>query len=714
MSSTPPIFDKGATNTLLPLRDAHLIENLQPSNLALSLPNGDHIISVGKGTWHINSEVNVPAELIDINRGLISTADIVNQSSDQWAEVSIQTGTTVYRNGAPVLISPKETTDRLFPLNLTPTETALDAHRLAMNTFHAQCQQHQQQRASLAAIDGGGHGVISGMDYDPPVVTSPPTYNHTSLSLPTLPSSLSCNTPAVYSSEGYPSMCSQAAQLTPVSDLSASANLVWSHDSLAEKAAFFGRALGCPPLSAMLRALRNDWITNCPLVTPSMLRKHYENPIATAFGHLELQRQHHSTARQSQPTVQPRPVSTPAGTDDSDLEDMLHDLSIHHDLTHTMLVTYVEVKKSTMSADPVGDYPIISSQGHTGFLVASLNGVAHIELMTGHSGVTHLAAVTSALLFFNDQKKNVRRIMTDAETSATVQQHYREQNVELQLANSDMHRQLFAELQIKFGKRQFISTRASIDTRFPDNEWHRLVEHVELCLQVLHPCTDEHTKSGFMWLYGRAFDWDRYPLAPPATMVVAFTSREHRDSWDDHGWVGWYLGPDLLHYRGFRVWNPTTNAYSTVGTVAWFPQHVKMPGFYTHQRILALLSDVVTELRRTPLTTPGDTAKVQQLSLALENLQDMYTAPDLQPDVPSVHPSFPQAIADAQTAYDTLQRIRPAGVDYNEFHPLKAPRAPRTEAEIKQEKQARALAVKAAKAARKADALQHLRLEVQL
>ena len=130
MSSKPPIFDKGATNTLLPLCDAHLIENLQPSNLALSLPNGDHIISVGKGTWHINAEVTVPAELIDINRGLISTADIVNQPSDQWAEVSIQTGTTVYRNSAPVLISPKETTDRLFPLNLTPTETALDAHRL--------------------------------------------------------------------------------------------------------------------------------------------------------------------------------------------------------------------------------------------------------------------------------------------------------------------------------------------------------------------------------------------------------------------------------------------------------------------------------------------------------------------------------------------------------------------------------------------------------
>ena len=286
--------------------------------------------------------------------------------------------------------------------------------------------------------------------------------------------------------------------------------------------------------------------------------------------------------------------------------------------------------------------------------------------------------------------------MTDPETSALVQQHYRDQRVDLQLANSDMHRQLFAELEIKFGKRQFIATRASIDTRFPANEWHRLVDHVELSLQVLRPCTDNHTKNGFMWLYGRAFDWDRYPLAPPATMVVAFTSREHHDSWDDHGWVGWYMGPDLEHYRGFRVWNPSTNAYSTVGTVAWFPQHVKLPGFYTHQRILALLSDVVTELRRSSNITPEDAAKVQQLSQALENLQDMYTAPVIQPDVPAVHPSLPQAINDAQTAYDILTRVCPDGVDYNEFHPLKAPRAPRTEAEAKQEKQARALAAKAA------------------
>ena len=525
--------------------------------------------------------------------------------------------------------------------------------------------------------------------------------------------SFPCTSYAAFDSEAYHAP-QHSTTLAAAHALSASANLVWTHDSHAERVAFFGRALGCPPLSSMLRALRQQWITNCPIVTCAMLRKHHENPVATALGYLELQRQHSSQPRPPKPIAQPGPPTPPTTTDDIDLDSMLDDLSIHHDLTNTLLVTYIEVKKSTMSTDAVGDYPIVSSQGHTGFLVASLNGVAHMELMTGHSGAAHLAATTAALLFYTDQKKNVKRIMTDAETSDVVQQYYRDQNVDLQIANADMHRQLFAELKIKFGKRHFISTRASLDTRYPDNEWHRWVEHVELCLQILHPCTDDHTKSGYMWLYGKPFDWDRYPLAPPATMVVAFTSRDHRDSWDDHGWVGWYMGPDLDHYRGFRVWNPSTNAYSTVGTVAWFPQHVKMPGFYTHQKVLTLLSDVVTELRRSHLATPEATANVQQLSMALENIKDMYATPDLQPAVPAVHPSLPQAIEDAQTAYDMLQRVRPAGIEYNAFHPLKAPRAPRTATEAKQEKQARALATKAAKMDRQAKALQHLRLEVQL
>lgn len=596
--------------------------------------------------------MSVPAEVVDINRGLISTADLVN-SDDSRVEVSMSTGTTLYQHGTPVLICPKGPHDRLFPYREDSDPSALAAHQAAMARFCSditgQPQSHQVPfAASLQA--------------------------------------------------------------------SAEANLVWTYNSDAERVAFLSRALGAPPTSTILRAFRRSkpWIINAGFVTTKMIRQNDPNLIATSLGYLERQRQHHSGPR-PRPHV-PRPQETDPATTATDAEDPdadtitdeLTDLSIHHDLHNTLVVTYIEMKRATLSMDAAGDYPIVSSQGHTGTLVTTLGGAVKLIPMIGHSGTAHLAAVTEAFLYFHDLGKGIHRIMTDPETSAEVQQFYKDRKVPLQLAITDLHRQLVAELKVKFFKRQFIATRASIDDRFPDNEWHRLLPHIELMLQVLHPAASDHTISAYMWLNHKPFDWDRYPLAPPATMVVAFTPRDQRHTWDDHGWVGWYMGPDLTTYRGFNIWDPTTNAYSTVGTVAWFPRHVKMPGFYTHDRVQALLSDVVTELKRTTRATPEVVAGVQQLTMALDNMRALYATPALEPDTPSIHPTLPRAIEDVQAAYDVLQRVRPPTQDYNRFHPLQEPKVPLTPEQQKQLKKVRRDTAKAAKQARVAEAIKKL------
>jgi hypothetical protein len=54
--------------------------------------------------------------------------------------------------------------------------------------------------------------------------------------------------------------------------------------------------------------------------------------------------------------------------------------------------------------------------------------------------------------------------------------------------------------------------------------------------------------SAYAQLNGH-FDFNRKPLAPPETRVIAYEKPDQRAYWDPHGVDGYYLGPVLDHYR---------------------------------------------------------------------------------------------------------------------------------------------------------------------
>jgi hypothetical protein len=49
------------------------------------------------------------------------------------------------------------------------------------------------------------------------------------------------------------------------------------------------------------------------------------------------------------------------------------------------------------------------------------------------------------------------------------------------------------------------------------------------------------------------FDFNRTPLAPPVTRVIAHEKLDQRASWDPHGVDGFYLGPASDHYRCYQA-----------------------------------------------------------------------------------------------------------------------------------------------------------------
>jgi hypothetical protein len=64
----------------------------------------------------------------------------------------------------------------------------------------------------------------------------------------------------------------------------------------------------------------------------------------------------------------------------------------------------------------------------------------------------------------------------------------------------------------------------------------------------IHPSLSAHAS-----LFGQ-FDFNRTPLAPMGTQIVAHTSANTRTPFGEHGKVGWYIGPSLEHYHCWKCY----------------------------------------------------------------------------------------------------------------------------------------------------------------
>jgi hypothetical protein len=82
--------------------------------------------------------------------------------------------------------------------------------------------------------------------------------------------------------------------------------------------------------------------------------------------------------------------------------------------------------------------------------------------------------------------------------------------------------------------------------------------------------------SAYAQLNGH-FHFNRTPLAPPGTHIIAHEKPDQRASCNPHGVDGYYLGPALDHYRCYQVHITKTKGTRIVDTVEFFPSKSSMP-----------------------------------------------------------------------------------------------------------------------------------------
>jgi hypothetical protein len=83
-------------------------------------------------------------------------------------------------------------------------------------------------------------------------------------------------------------------------------------------------------------------------------------------------------------------------------------------------------------------------------------------------------------------------------------------------------------------------------------------------------------RSAATHIFGQ-YDFNRAPMAPPGTRIIAHETPNRRSTWAPHGLGGWYLGPALEHYRCYTVHITKTRGDRIVETVDFFPEKITLP-----------------------------------------------------------------------------------------------------------------------------------------
>jgi hypothetical protein len=119
----------------------------------------------------------------------------------------------------------------------------------------------------------------------------------------------------------------------------------------------------------------------------------------------------------------------------------------------------------------------------------------------------------------------------DNEAYLALRNYLTKQGIDYQLSPPHIHRRKNAERAIQTFKNNFISGLCSVDPNFPLKLWDKLLPQAPLTLNILSKSKINPRMSAYAQINGH-FDFNRMPLAPPETRVIAHEKPDQRASWD--------------------------------------------------------------------------------------------------------------------------------------------------------------------------------------
>jgi hypothetical protein len=133
-------------------------------------------------------------------------------------------------------------------------------------------------------------------------------------------------------------------------------------------------------------------------------------------------------------------------------------------------------------------------------------------------------------------KPSLQRL--DNEASLTLSNYLAKQAIDYQLAPSHVHQRNNSERAIQNFKNHFIAGICSVDPHFTLNLWDKLLPQAKITFNLLRKSRINPHMSAYAQLNG-PFDFNRTPLAPPGTRVIAHEKPYQWASCDPDGVDGY-------------------------------------------------------------------------------------------------------------------------------------------------------------------------------
>jgi hypothetical protein len=234
--------------------------------------------------------------------------------------------------------------------------------------------------------------------------------------------------------------------------------------------------------------------------------------------------------------------------------------------------------------DQTGRFPVVSRKGNTYIMI--LYDYDRNAIMA--QPIKDRTAPELLRAFQVMEQKLVARglkpklMKLDKEGSKLLKTYLHQQDIIFQLVPPYSHRRNAAERAIRSFKDHLITGLCSTDKSFPMHLWDILLPQSVITLNMLRTPRINPKLSASTHIDGK-YDYNRSPVAPPGTIIIAHETPSRRRTWAPHGQDGWYIGLALEHYRCYTVYVNITRGERIVKTVEFFPEEFKLPFLSTQE-----------------------------------------------------------------------------------------------------------------------------------
>ena len=200
--------------------------------------------------------------------------------------------------------------------------------------------------------------------------------------------------------------------------------------------------------------------------------------------------------------------------------------------------------------------------------------------------------------FFNNHGHQLQFQVLDNECPESLLRFFEQQHVDVDRVPPHQKRANKAERAIQTFRNHFLSILVGTHPNFPINQWHHLLPQAEATLNMMHAWPDNFSISAYHGIHRRPYDFLSHPMAPCGTLLVAHDPGGEK--WDNHGRIGFYLGPALTHYRAYHCFIADTNTTRICDSVMFYPAPLVLPGASRFDQLLQLTEQLVTAAEQKP------------------------------------------------------------------------------------------------------------------